>query len=242
MQFQGYHDLLKEGKMKTVLAIVVAVVITGILGFLLGPILIQRELAPLKGEVAQLQKRLQASEDFIKAEEEARQRTGLKADTKFPDVVKTVNRLAAGQKSIEDIMQVRFADFDARLAEMKAATGGGMNKLSQQIEDGTKKTDQRFQDNALRAKVEDARIRLVKVKSELLARNVGVAKGELDLLSQTLEGAKKLVRDDGNKKTAIERLQGMVKEIKAEMDGNLVAATDRIDLLWHELAKLSNDG
>jgi hypothetical protein len=233
---------LKEEAMKILITVIVTVIIAGLLGYLLGPILIERQIAPLKGEVAQLQNRLQASEDFIKAEEEARQRTGLKADTKFPDVVKTVNRLAAGQKSIEDIMQVRFADFDARLAEMKAATGSGMNKLSQQIEDGTKKTDQRFQDNALRAKVEDARIRLVKVKSELLARNVGVAKGELDLLSQTLEGAKKLVRDDGNKKTAIERLQGMVKEIKAEMDGNLVAATDRIDLLWHELAKLSNDG
>jgi hypothetical protein len=204
--------------------------------------LIERQIAPLKGEVAQLQNRLQASEDFIKTEEEARLRTGLNADTKFPDVVKTVNRLATGQKSIEDIMQVRFADFDARLAEMKAATGGGMNKLSQQIEEGTKNTDQRFQDNALRARMEDARIRLVKVKSELLARNVGVAKGELDLLAQSLDDAKKLVGDNDGKKTALERLQGMVKEIKAEIDANLVAATDRIDLLWHELAKLSNPG
>lgn len=228
--------------MKTVLTIVVTVLVAGVLGYLLGPILIQREVAPLKGEVAQLQTRLQASEEFIKIEEEARQRTSLKTDTGLPDVVKTVNRLAAGQKSMEDMMQVRFADFDARLSEMKAANAGGMKTLYQQIEETTKKTEQRFQGNALRARVEDARVRLVKVKSELFARNIGVAKGELDLLSQTLEDAKKLVGDNGNKKTAIERLQGMVKEIKAEMDGNLVAATDRIDLLWHELAKLSNPG
>jgi hypothetical protein len=228
--------------MKTLLTVIITVIIAGVLGYLLGPMLIERQIAPLKGEVVQLHSRLQASEEFIKAEEEARQTTGLKADTRLPDVVKTVNRLATGQKSMEDLMQVRFADFDARLAEMKAADEGGMNKLSRQIEEGTKKTDQRFQDNALRTRVEDARIRLVKVKSELLARNIGVAKGELDLLSQSLEDSKKLVGDDGNKKTALERLQTMVKEIKAEIDTNLVAATDRIDLLWHELAKLSNPG
>ena len=228
--------------MKIVITIVLTALIISIMGYVFGTMLIKRELAPLKGEVVQLQARLQVSEEFIKTEEEARQRTGLTVDTKFPDVVKTVNRLATGQKSIEELMQVRFADFDARLSEMKAATGGGMNKLSQQIEEGSKKTDQRFQDSALHARVEDARIRLVKVKSELLSRNVGVAKGELDLLSQTLEDGKKLVGDNGNKKTAIEKLQAMVKEIKAEMDGNIVAATDRIDLLWHELTKLSNPG
>jgi len=228
--------------MKIVITIVLTALIISIMGYLFGTMLIKRELAPLKGEVVQLQARLQASEEFIKTEEEARQRTGLTADTKFPDVVKTVNRLAVGQKSIEDLMQVRFADYDARLAGMKAATESGMSKLSQQAEETTKKTNQRFQDSALQARIEDARIRLVKVKSELLARNIGVAKGEIDLLSQTLEDGKKIVGDSGSKRASLERLQGMVKEIKAEMDGNLVAATDRIDLLWHELAKLSNPG
>jgi len=227
--------------MKIVITIVLTALIISIMGYLLGTMLIKRELAPLKGEVVQLQARLQASEEFVKTEEEARKRTGLTADTKFPDVVKTVNRLAVGQKSVEDLMQLRFADFDARLAEMKAATEGGMSKLSQQAEETTKKTNQRFQDSALQARIEDARIRLVKVKSELLARNIGVAKGEMDLLFQTLEEAKKLVGDNG-KKLTIEKLQGMAKEIKTEMDTNLVAATDRIDLLWHELAKLSAVG
>jgi len=230
----------KEENMKIVITIVLTALIRIIMGYLFGTMRIKRELEPLKDDVVQLQARLQASEEFIKTEEEARQRTGLTADTKFPDVVKTVNRLAVGQKSIEDLMQVRFADFDARLAEMKAATDGGMNKLAQQAEETTKKTNQRFQDSALKAKVEDARIRLVKVKSELLARNIGVAKGEMDLLSQTLEDGKKIVGDGGSKRASLERLQGMVKEIKAEMDTNLVAATDRIDLLWHELTKLSN--
>ncbi len=135
---------------------------------------------------------------------------------------------------------MRFADFDAKLAEMKAATESGMKKLAQQTEETTKNTNQ-AQDSALHARIEDARVRLVKVKSELLAKNVGTAKGELDLLFQTDE-AKKLAGDNSGKKASFERLQGMVKEIKAEMDTNLIAATDRIDLLWHELAKLSVAG
>ena len=125
--------------MKTLLTIVIPVLVVVMLGYILGPMLIQREIAPLKSELIELQGRLKASEDFIKAEEEAKHQTGLKADTRLPDVVKTVNRLAVGQKSIEDLMQVRFADFDARLSEMKAATEGGMNKLAQQAEEATKR-------------------------------------------------------------------------------------------------------
>jgi|GEM_PF-6100570 len=225
--------------MKTVLTIIITVLGVGILGYILGPMLIQREITPLKSELIQLQGRLKAAEDFIKAEEEAKHQTGLKVDTRLPDVVKAVNRLAVGQKSIEDVIQVRFADFDARLAEMKAATEGGLNKLALQAEETTKKTNQRFHDNILHARIEDARIRLVKVKAELLAKNIGTAKGELDLLTQTLDEAKNMAGDDSGKKTSFARLQGMVKEIKAELDTNLVAATDRIDLLWHELAKFS---
>lgn len=96
--------------MKTLLTIVISVLVVGMLGYILGPMLVRREVASLKSELAQLQSRLQASEEFIKSEEEARQATGLRSDTRLPDVVKTVNRLAAGQNSIEDLMQVRFGN------------------------------------------------------------------------------------------------------------------------------------
>ena len=228
--------------MKTVLTIIVTVLIAGAGGYLLGPMLIEREVTPLKAEVAQIQTRLQASEEFIKAEEEARKRTSLKADTGLPDVVKTVNRLAVHQKGVEDIVQARFGELETRLAEIKAANEGGMSRLTQQMEEETKRTHQRLQDNAFRARVEDGRVRLLKVKSELLAKNIGAAKGELDLLSQVLEELKKLVGDSGGTRANIERFQGMIKEIKLEMNDNLLAATDRIDLLWHELAKLPDAG
>lgn len=224
--------------MKTILTIIVTILIAGVAGYLLGPMLIERELSPLRTEIAQLQERIQASEGFIRSEEEARKRTGLKADTGLPEVVSAVNRLVTQQKGFEDAVNARFEGLDARLAEMKAANQEGISRLSQAMEEGTKNANRRFQANAFRQMVEGAKVRLVKVKSELLAKNIGAAKGELNLLIQTLDDAKKQADDNGGRKARIEKLQGMTKEIKTEMDENLLAATDRIDLLWHELAKL----
>jgi hypothetical protein len=224
--------------MKTVLVAIITVFFIGVTGYSL----MRKETTPLKSENTQLKARLQVVEAFIKAEEDFRQKTSLKPDTRMPDVVKTVNRLAVEQKHIEDSIQLGFKDIDGRLADVKATNEEGRKKLSQKIDDLSKKADLYAKENEFQSFAENAKARVLKIKIELLAKKIGIAKGELDLLSQTLEDAKKLVGDNGNKKTAIERLQVMVKEIRAEIDTNLPAATDRIDLLWHGLGKLSNDG
>jgi len=228
--------------MKTLLVVIIAVLVAGAGGYFLGPTLIMRETAPLKKEIAQLQTRLQTVEEFVKAEEEARQRTSLKPDTGLPDVVRTVNRLAVEQKRIEDSIQRGFKDVDGRLAGIKASSEEGRNKLSRKIEGASKTADLHARETEFRSFIENTKARLLKIKVELLAKNVGVVKGELGLLAQSFEDAKKIVGEDGNKKAAIEKLQAMVKEIRAEIDTNLPAATDRIDLLWHELSKSSKSG
>lgn len=225
--------------MKTVLAVVIAVLLVGAAGYFFGPTLIMKETAPLKSEIMQLQTRLQLVEAFIKTEEEARQKTSLKPDTRLPDVVKTVNRLAIEQKRIEDSLQLGFKDVDGRFAEVKTTNEGEQKKLSQNIDNLAKKADLQTRETEFQSIAENAKARVLKIKLELLARNIGVVKGELDLLSQTLDDGMKIVGDNGKRKTALEKLQGMVKEIRAEIDANLVAATDRTDLLWHELSKLA---
>lgn len=228
--------------MKTILAVIITVIIIGVAGYLFGPKLIMKENAPLRTEIAQLQSRLQVVEGFIKAEEEARQKTSLKPDTRLPDVVRTVNRLAVAQKQIEDSIQLGFKDVEGRFAEIKAANEDEQKKIAQNINDLSKKADLQARENELQSFMESAKARLLKIKIELVARNVGVAKGELNLLSQALENGKKVLGENENKKTVFERLQAMVKDIRAEMDSNLVAAMDRVDLLWHELEKLSRSG
>lgn len=228
--------------MKTILAVIITVIIIGVAGYLFGPKLIMKENAPLRTEIAQLQSRLQAVEGFIKAEEEARQKTSLKPDTRLPDVVRTVNQLAVAQKQIEDAMQLGFKDVEGRFAAIKLAGEDEQKRVSQNINDLSKKVDLQSRENELQSFMESAKARVLKIKIELVARNVGVAKGELNLLSQALENGKKVLGDNENKKTFFERLQAMVKDIRAEMDSNLVAAMDRVDLLWHELEKLSRSG
>jgi hypothetical protein len=228
--------------MKTILTVFITVLIAIAVGYALGPILIEQKVTPLKSEVTRLQKKLEASEEFIKAENEARQRTGLSPDTGLPDVVNTVNRLVTQQQRTENSIRSSFKDIDNRLVGIKAANEGEQKKLSQKIDDLSKKAELESSETEIRSFAENARARVLKIKLDLLGKNIGVAKGELGLLSQILENGKKIVGDNGGKKAHIERLQGMLKEIRAEMDSNLVAATDRIDLLWHELSKFSKSG
>jgi len=46
---------------------------------------------------------------------------------------------------------------------------------------------------------------------------------------------------DENKKV-IEELQGILKKARAELDTDLPATINRIDLLWHEMGKLLKKG
>lgn len=229
-------------RMKTLFAVISMVIIIGVAVYLLGPKLIMKENAPLRTEIAQLQSRLQVVEGFIKAEEEARQKTSLKPDTRLPDVVRTVNRLAIAQKHIEDSMQLGFKDVEGRFAAIKATNEDEQKKISQNINDLSKKAELQARENEFQSFIKNAKARVLKIKIELVARNIGVAKGELDLLSQIFENGKKIIGDDNGKRLILERLQNMVKDIRAEIESNLLAATDRIDLLWHELAKLSAAG
>lgn len=228
--------------MKTVLTVLVTVLIAAVVGYVFGPILIEQKVASLKGEVTRLGKRLQASEEFIKAEEEARKTTSLKPDAKLPYVVNTVNRLATQQRHMENSMQLGFQGIDSRLVGITTTSEGEQKKLSQRIDDLLKKVEFHSRETEIHSFAENLKTRVLKIKLDLVARNIGVAKGELGLLLQALEDGKKVVGDNDNRKANLERLQGMVKEIRAEIDSNLVAATDRIDLLWHELSKFAKSG
>ena len=50
----------------------------------------------------------------------------------------------------------------------------------------------------------------------------------------------KTTASDENKKV-IEDLQGILKRAKTEIDNDLPAAINRIDLLWHDMGKLLSD-
>lgn len=77
---------------------------------------------------------------------------------------------------------------------------------------------------------------LIKVQVELNSKNVGTAKTEIDLIYEIFEKTKAAASDD--QKKAIEELQDAVKQARDEMDSNLPAAINRVNLLWHEMGRL----
>jgi polyhydroxyalkanoate synthesis regulator phasin len=77
---------------------------------------------------------------------------------------------------------------------------------------------------------------VLKAKVDLVARNIGTAKNEIELMSGTLQKAKSLTTDENRK--VIDELQGILKKAKADIDTDLPSAINRIDLLWNELSKV----
>ncbi|MBM4140292.1 MAG: hypothetical protein FJ242_02190 [Nitrospira sp.] len=77
---------------------------------------------------------------------------------------------------------------------------------------------------------------ILKVKVDLVAKNIGSAKNELSLIDEAFEKAKTSASDEN--KRIIEELQVTLRKARADIDIDLPAAINRIDLLWHEMSKL----
>jgi F0F1-type ATP synthase membrane subunit b/b' len=76
----------------------------------------------------------------------------------------------------------------------------------------------------------------LKARGDLQYKNIGTAKTELNLIAEAFEKAKTSTTDENKK--AIEELQGILKKALSEIDADLPAAINRIDLLWYEMGKL----
>ena len=77
---------------------------------------------------------------------------------------------------------------------------------------------------------------VLKVKLELVAKNVGTARNDLELISGTFEKAKTLATEENRK--VIDELQGILKKARGDIDTDLPSAINRIDLLWNEMSKV----
>lgn len=116
-----------------------------------------------------------------------------------------------------------------------------IKKQSEAIENTKRELKSSMQDIIFKAEMANIRIHILKVRNDLQNRNVGIAKAELDLISEAF-GKVKSSTTDGNNKITIEEMQSVVKKIKSEIDIDLPAAINKIDLLWHETSNLIRKG
>lgn len=226
--------------MKTVLVIILLIAAFVAAGYYGLPILIEKETAVLKSEVQDVKQRLQKIEEFIKSEEEARKVTQLKPDADLQHVIKAVNAISSRVAHLDDSFKKDMSIVDETIKKQKSATEETMKKQAEAIDKINKDTKAVTQKIMFDAAIANIRGHILKARGDLLYKNIGTAKNELDLISEGFEKAKTSATDENKK--VIEELQGILKKARADLDTDLPAAINRIDLLWYEMGKLLKKG
>jgi hypothetical protein len=215
--------------MKTVILILLLVLVLIGAGYFGLPILIEKETAGLKAEVQDIKQRLQKIEEFTKI-------APLQPDADFQKVIYTVNALYAKVVSLEDSFKRSTSAIDETIKKQNAAHEEALRKQAETMEKMTKDTQSKIQEIMFDATMASIRGHILKARVEISAKNVGTARSELDLINDLLNGAKSSA--SGKNKEIIEELQGSLKKARAEIDTDLPAALNKIDLLWYEMSRL----
>lgn len=218
--------------MKTVIIIVVVVVLVclGVAGgvYYGVPFMMDKETAVLKADMTALKSRLQKVEAFIVQEEDARRSNTLGAGADAAKIIREVNALVSRVDSLEASTEKHRTALDNRFKTQEQASATGLKDLQARL--------QRAMFNLALA---DTRERILKARIELLARNLGNAKTELDLLSGNLERMKKTGSEEDKK--SIAEMQGILKKAQEEVTADQPGALTRIDLMWHESGRLAGE-
>lgn len=222
--------------MKTVLIVIILIAAFLAVGYFGIPILIEKETAVLKSEVLDIKQRLQKIEDFIKSEEEARKLTQLRPDADLQHVIKAVNAVSERVASIDDSFKKDMSRTDETIKKQQSSTQEALKKQTETIDKINKETKAITQKIMFDAGMANIRGHILKVRGDLQYKNIGTVKTELDLISDAFEKIKSSATDENKK--SIEELQGILKKAKVELDTDLPAAINRIDLLWYEMGKL----
>jgi len=215
--------------MKTVLVVIILVAVVAGIGYFGLPVLINKETAVLRADVQDLKQRLQKMEEESKA-------APLKPDANVHEVIRDVNAIFHKMNSLESSFQKGISATNETIKNQKMAIEDSLRKQAETIDKMNKEFDARTHKIMFDARMANIRGHILKARVEIVAKNVGTAKNELDIINDAFEGAKASASDE-NKKT-IEELQTTLKKARAEIDTDLPAALNRIDLLWHEMGKL----
>jgi hypothetical protein len=215
--------------MKNVLLIIFLIAALGLLGYFGLPFLIDKKTEGLRTDVVALK------QEVHKMEEEARAPLPPNADA--GKIIKALNALSHKLASLEESFKKETTGANEALNKQKTTTDEALKKQAELIDKNRKEILDQLQEIRFAGAVEDIRGRVLKVKLDLVSRNIGTAKNEMALIDETL-GSMKAAASDENKKT-IEDFQKILKKARTEIDVDLPSATSRIDLLWHEMGKIT---
>ncbi|MEN6374312.1 MAG: hypothetical protein ABFD75_05935 [Smithella sp.] len=222
--------------MKTILTVILVVVAFAAAAFFGLPLLIDHQNASIKTEMKKLDARVQKAEGFIKTEEEARKYLQLPQDADTQKIIRVMNAISVKLASIETGVGGKLVTINEEIKAQKAATEAALKKQSDALEKVAAQTREDLRNSQYKALLAGIRGDILKAKVDLVAKNIGNAKTELDGVAILLEKAKSKASVESGK--TIEELQRSLKKAKAELDTDVPAALNRIDLIWHEISSL----
>jgi len=215
--------------MKTVLVVIILIAVVLSAGYFGLPVLIEKKTAGLSSDVQALKQKLE------KIDEESRI-APLPPTSDTQKITKVVNSLSSKVTALEDSFKKTMSVTDETIKKQKTATEEASKKQIEAIDRITKDTEAKIHRSMFYALIATIRGNVLKVKLELVAKNVGTARNDLELISGTFEKAKTLATEENRK--VIDELQGILKKAKGDIDTDLPSAINRIDLLWNEMSKL----
>ncbi len=211
--------------MKGFVAALLFAALLGGAGYFGAPLLVDRQVAPLRQDLAALDGRLLKLEEFVRQEEAARTESSLPAGADVSRITSAVNGLFG-----------RIAQLEASVQQQKTAADEQVRKSAEAVQKDSADMKQQLKRLSFQTSIATIRGHLLKVRSDLLYKNVGTARTELDLVADALARAKDAVADP--EKPAVQELQNLLKKLREDIDGDMAAAITKLDLLWHELGKL----
>jgi len=226
--------------MKTMFVVLLLVAFFVGAGYYGLPIVLEKETSGLKAEIGDLQQRLQKAEEFMRNEEEARKVAALPPGADAEKIIRAVNSLASRVASLENALGKGMASTDESIRKQQSATEEALKRQTEAIERLNRETQARLQKIMLDAAMANVRGHIAKARADLLSKNIATAKTELELISSIFETLKN--SSSGENKKNIEELEAILKKARAEVDTDLPAAINRVDLLWYEMSKLLRKG
>lgn len=224
--------------MRTVIIGIVLVVGLGAAGYFAVPFLIEQKTGGLRAEVKDLRQRLENAEVFIKGEEEARKNVRIESGADAATITRAVNALASKVTQLESSVMTDLSAADAAVKEQKSSSAAALKKQAEALEKESAEVRAQLREAIFNTRMAEVRGRLLKVKTDLLAKNVGTADAEVGVLVETLEKVKESVLPEARK--SLDAAQASLRKARGEMTTDLPSAMKRVDLLWHEIGKISN--
>ena len=219
---------------------IAALLLVAVAGYFGLPHYLKTATADISTALKALDERVQKAETFIKAEEEGRVASQLTKDANFSQIVDRINATTKRLAIIEETMKKRETSFKDETARIEDYYKKVTDKLRADLADQAKsivkvneETDRLNQKIALERNILLVRSRILRARMELSLKNLDTAKKELDLASELF--AKAGVDKIPAWKESFEGIQASFRKTKMEIDLNLPAAIQRMDLLWHDL-------